>query len=149
MTESVGKTRAEVLYRRALTIREANGHGLWLPIMWHLALRGHAEAMIDLAGWLSGENGYENLGVASDGFSAAGLYRREWRKGAERAARIMAMSCFNGNDLPGYRRWVRRAGEAGDRDSALEAERFETRLWHRAARRIGRHRPWHKRDDFV
>jgi hypothetical protein len=149
VSEPPGESRDDRLYRRALSIREENGHGFWVPIMRHLALRGHAEAMVDLADWSSGENGCENLGVASDAFSAAGLYRRAFRKGAARAARNMAMGCFNGNDLPGYRRWMRRAGEAGDLESVLEAKRFETRLGHGAARRIGRHRPWHERDDLV
>jgi hypothetical protein len=140
--------RTDRLYRRALEIREAHAHGFWVPIMQHLALRGHVEAMVDLADWYSGSDG-NSLGIASDSFSAAGLCRRAYRKGDARAARNLALGCFNNNDLPGYRQWMRRAGQAGDVDSVMEARRFETRLWHGAARKIGRGRPWHKRDDFM
>ena len=138
--------RYERLYFRALRNRHEHGRGVWLPIMRHLALRDHVDAMIELADWLSVPNTRESLGVAADAFGAAGLYRRAYRKGDARAARNMAMSCFNRDDLAGYRRWLRLAASAGDRDSAAEIKRFETRLWHGAARDIGRGRPRHKRD---
>jgi TPR repeat protein len=116
--------------------------------MRHLALRGHPEAMTCLADWISGpDGGY--LGLASMPFSAIALYQRAYRKGCARAARNLALSCFNSDNLPGYRRWLRLASEAGDADSILESRRFETRLWHGAARNIGRLRPRHKRDDFI
>jgi TPR repeat protein len=116
--------------------------------MQHLAMHGHVDAMVDLADWYSGLDG-NTVGTASDSFSAAGLYRRAYRKGDARAGRNLALGYFNKNDLPGYRQWMRRAGQAGDAESLREARRFETRLWHGAAGKIGRGRPRHKRDDFV
>ena len=38
------------------------------------------------------------------------------------------MTCFNPRDLPGYRRWLRRAADAGDAEAAASLRRFETRL---------------------
>ncbi|MFM7402817.1 MAG: hypothetical protein ACKO1N_01730 [Erythrobacter sp.] len=136
------------LYRKALSIRHRRRVGLWLPIMWHLALRGHAGAMIELADWFSGDDSLTGVGKTADAFSAAGLYHRAWRKGEPRAAGNMAISCFNRGDISGYRRWLRRAARVGDADAARELECFETRRWHAAARKLGRLRPIQKRDGF-
>src|SRR6185437_12071130 len=82
--------KPDKLYLQALNIRERRAPGLWLPRIWTLALRGHADAMIELAGWLSGDA--DALGALGDGFSAAGLYRRAYRKGNARAAYNLAMT---------------------------------------------------------
>lgn len=51
------------------------------------------------------------------------------------------MDAFNRRDLGGYRYWLRRAASAGDPDSARSLKRFETRLPHIDASKIGRKRP--------
>lgn len=135
------------LYLHALDIREGRECGLWLPKMWSLALRGHTGAMIDLADWFSGADNH--LGSAADGFGAVGLYRRAYRKGDARAAFNLAMTCFNRNDLQGYRHWLRKAAGAGDSAAKLQVARFETRLPHSAAAKIGRKRTEQKRDEFA
>jgi hypothetical protein len=134
------------LYRKALAIQRGTARGLWMPIMWHLALRRHNGAMIDLANQLSQSNRLTDLGAPGDRFSAVGLYRRAWRMGDARAPQHLAMGCFNRNDLVGYRHWLRRAAQAGDGQAGAELRRFETRLSHSAARKIGRGRPYLKRD---
>lgn len=134
------------LYLKALSIRHERGVGLWMPIMWHLVLRGHDDAMVELADWFSGKDTANEVGKASDAFSAAGLYYRAYRRGNFNAARNMAVSCFNRNDMAGYRQWLRRAARAGDAESARELRFFDTRLWHTSARRVGRLRPVQKRD---
>lgn len=120
-----------------------------MPIMWHLALGGHTGAMIELADWFSSDNSAEAFGTPADAFSAAGLYYRAYRKGDARAADNAAMSCFNRNDMIGYRQWLRRAARAGDAAAAKQLRHFETRLWHSAARNVGRLRPEQKRDEFA
>lgn len=102
--------------------------------------------MLDLACWLSDTNILADLGKPFDACSAAGLYHRAWRSGDALAAQNMAMSCFNVRDLQGYRRWLRRAANAGDDDAKAELAAFETRLPHATARKIGRHRPERRRD---
>ncbi|MEO6359817.1 MAG: hypothetical protein ABIO43_04475 [Sphingomicrobium sp.] len=99
--------------------------------------------MTDMADWLA-DGG---MGSAKDSFSAVGLYRRAYRLGEHRAARNLAISWFNQNNLSAYRLWLRRAASAGDRAAAMQLRRFETRMWHSAARLIHRHRPEQKRDE--
>jgi hypothetical protein len=135
------------LYVRAIAIREGEAVGLWLPKIRALALRGHADAMTELADWLAGED--EQARSAANPFSAAGLYRRAYRKGQPRAAHNLAMTCFNRDDLAGYRTWIRNAGRAGDDAARAEAARFETRLPHKNAIKIGRLRPNQRRDEFA
>ena len=138
--------RLSRLYDRALLIRERRTGGLWMPIMWHLALRGHTDAMIDLAAWFSEDNSVASLGSTADGFSAAGLYRRAFLKGNTRAAEHLAMSYFNQNNLQRYRYWLRQGANAGDAEAAEQLDYFEIRLWHGAAHDIRRGRPKQKRD---
>lgn len=145
----LGETAGNRLYLRGLAIRYERWRrqaGCWTPIIWHLALRGHTGGMIELADWFSRIGGPKSLGTPADAFSAAGLYRRAWRKGDARAANNMAVSCFNGNDMMGYRHWLRCAAKAGDTGAARELRNFETRLPHRLAQRVGRLRPQQKRD---
>jgi TPR repeat protein len=143
------ETPADRLYLKGLAIRYERHFGLWMPIMWHLALRGHTGAMIELADWFSTDNSAKSFGTPADPFSAAGLYRRAHRKGDARAANNAAMSCFNRNDMTGYRRWLGRAAKAGDPSAGTQLRNFETRLWHAAARKVGRLRPEQKRDEFA
>lgn len=136
------------LYIRALTIRYEKHVGLWFPIMWHLALRGHTGAMIELADWFSNGNSAKEFGTPADNFSAAGLYRRAARKGDGRSALNAAMSCFNRNDMTGYRRWLRLATKAGSVEARQQLRAFEIRLPHGDARKIRRARSYQKRDEF-
>lgn len=147
--EQTEETFADRLYLRALAIRYEQQVGKWLPIIWHLALRGHAGAMIELADWFSDEGSADPFGTPVDAFSAAGLYRRAFRKGDTRAAQHMALSCFNRNDMVGYRHWLGQGAKAGDGEAGQERRQFETRLWHSAARKVRRLRPTQKRDGFA
>jgi hypothetical protein len=146
MSQANDQSVEDRLYLKALAIRDGRRVGLWVPIIWHLALRGDASAMIELADWFSGDDAAKKFGKASDAFSAAGLYYRAYRKGNFNAARNMAVSCFNRSDMAGYRQWLKRAARAGDTESARELRFFEIRLWHTAARKAGRMRPVQKRD---
>lgn len=130
------------LYERAMTILDGGGVGMGEPILWHLALRRHADAMLALAARLGRQ------GKTADAFSPDGLEYRAYRLGAEQAGQHIAMTRFNRNDLQGYRLWLRRATRGGDRDAALELRLFETRLPHSAARRIKRCRPYRPSDGW-
>ena len=140
--------RSERLYLKALSIREEHKPGRWVSILWHLAMRRHTEAMIDLACWFCDSDIWPGkLGARADGFSAAGLYYRAFRLGNARAAQHLAMHCFNSRDMPGYRYWLRQGANLDDGYAANQVRKFETRLPHSSARRIGRLRPYHKRDE--
>lgn len=141
------QTPRDRLYLKALAIRYERKPGRWLPIIWHLALRGYDAAMTDLADWYSADNSAAAFGKPADAFSPAGLYRRASRKSDNRAAMNASMSCFNRADLTGYRQWLRRAARAGDETAGKELRYFEIRLSHTAAGKIGRLRPHHKRDE--
>ncbi|MES2338555.1 MAG: hypothetical protein V4537_10700 [Pseudomonadota bacterium] len=141
-------SKNERLYLTALGKRYDRHIGLWLPIIWHLALRGHSAAMIELAAWFSSGGDRRAMGRIADRFSAAGLYRRALRQGDERAAQHLAMAAFNQNDLAGYRHWLRMAFKAGSAISGVEASCFEQRLPHANARKVGRLRPLQKRDEL-
>lgn len=143
-----GRTADERLYLRGLAIRYEGHRGKWLPVFWHLALRGHAGAMIELADWFSDEGSADPFGTPAQTSCAAWLYRRAFRKRDARAAQHMAMRCFNQNDLVGYRYWLGQGAKAGDGEALEERRRFETRLWHASARKVGRLRPKQKRDGF-
>jgi hypothetical protein len=121
-------TAEDKLYLKGLSIRYERRFGLWLPIMWRLALHGHTGAMIELADWFSSDNDAKSFGTPADAFSAAGLYYRAYRKGDARAANNAAMSCFNRNDMIGYRQWLRRAAKAGDALAMKQLRYFENRL---------------------
>lgn len=111
------ETSADRLYLRGLAIRYERHVGKWLPIFWHLALRGHAGAMIELADWFSDEGSADPYGTPADAFSAAGLYRRAYRRGDARAAQHSALNCFNRNDMAGYRYWLGQGAKAGDKEA--------------------------------
>jgi len=112
-----------------------------VPIMRHLALRKYAPAMVVLAAWLSDSGLRSDLGSPATGHCAAGLYHRAWRSGEANAAQHMAMSCFNLNDLAGYRLWLRRAAKLGETNCAIELRHFRLRQPTAAARKIRRLRP--------
>ncbi|WCT73686.1 hypothetical protein PQ455_00185 [Sphingomonas naphthae] len=61
--------RADELYNRAEAILDDAAIGFGEPILWHLALRRHVDAMLALADRVFG-------GKASDPFSGQGLERR-------------------------------------------------------------------------
>jgi len=58
----------------------------------------------------------------------------------------MAMGCFNRGDMRGYRHWLALGARAGDENARRARGFFEMRLPHSYAGRIGRLRPWQKRD---
>jgi len=111
-----------------------------MPILWHLALGHHAGIMVTLA------STFPVPGRLADGFSQAGLCYRAWRLGNPYGAQHLAMHAFNTYNMRGYRTWLRRAANAGDKDSARELKRFETRLPHANARSVRRRRPYRKSD---
>lgn len=152
MGKKLSEARAERLdrlYLRAIEIREGRALGLWLPIMWHLALRRYPAAMVELADWYNHDNRLAWFGAAASSFSPAGLYHRATRYGDSRAAHNAAMSCFNRNDMSGYRRWLRQAAKLGDEMAQRQLANFELRLPHESARKIRRIRPNQKRDEFA
>ena len=139
-------SRLDRLFLRGLRIRYERGLGLWRPIMWHLALRRHTGAMVELANWYSADDSIKSFGNPADAFSPAGLYYRALRLGDTRAAADAAVSCFNRNDMIGYRRWLARGAKAGDAEARRNLRWFETRLWHARSRRVRRLRPVQSRD---
>jgi hypothetical protein len=141
-------TTRDRLYLKAVAVRFERHVGLWLPILRHLALRGHTGAMIDLADWFSDDDCDSAFGTPANAISNAGLYYRAYRKGDVRAAHNAAISCFNRNDMIGYRQWLKRAAVSGDTDAKKRLPYFETRLPHAAARKIGRLRPYQERDEW-
>lgn len=142
-------TPEDRMYLKGLAIRYDRHIGLWMPVMWRLALRGHTGAMIELADWFSHNNSAKTFGKPARIFSAACLYYRAYKRGDARAANNAAMSCFNRNDMIGYRQWLRRAAKTGDVEALEQLSYFETRLGHADARKVGRLRPEQTRDDFV
>ncbi len=140
------------LYLRALNIQHEHANGHWAPIMQHLMLRGHDSAIIDLGHWYTENNGPRDLDGMGESYTAANLYYRVWRRGgpqAARAAHSLAISYFNRGDLLRYRLWARRGARLGDYSCKIYVRHFETRLPHATARRIGRHRPEGKRDEWA
>jgi hypothetical protein len=133
--------RLERLFAKACLIQQGKANGLWLPKMWHLALRRHLNGMEWLANWLSD---HEGLGKASDGFSSFGLMRRAHFSGSSVAAQNLALDHFYRNDLAGYRSWLRRAAHRGDPDAGMELRKFETRQPFPLARKLRRLRPLRK-----
>jgi hypothetical protein len=98
---------------------------------------------------VSSDDSIGAFGKPADRYSPAGLYYRACRKGDARAAGNAAVSCFNRNDMAGYRRWLSRAARTGDPAAGKQLRYFEIRLWHGAARKIGRLRPEQRRDRFA
>lgn len=133
--------RADKLYALAFERLDRRRPGFGMPILWHLALRRHSDAMIALSSYL------EAPGPISDPFSAAGLAYRAYRKGNVLGAQHLALDHFNRGDLGGCRKWLQRAARLGDADAAKKLSRFEIRLPHGNAAKIGRKRPGRKDDD--
>ena len=141
-------SQSDRLYLKALRIRYDQKPGLCVSILWHLAFQRDSEAMIDLACWVCDNSKWPGeLGSRQDAFSPAGLYYRAFRMRNARAAQHLAMQCFNRNDLRGYRYWLRQGAKLGDGYASNQLSHFETRMPHATARRIGRLRPYHKRDE--
>lgn len=134
-------TKNDKLYALAWDRLEGRQCGYGIPILWHLALRRYEPAMVVLSQRI------EAHGPISDAFSSAGLIYRAYRQGSPIAAQNLAVECFNRRDLGGYRMWLGRAARLGDGDAAREHRRFETRLPHSDAGKIGRKRPLRSYDD--
>jgi hypothetical protein len=143
------ETREDRLYLKALKIRYEGGSGFWLPIVQHLALRGYTAALRELGDWRAGEGDEALFGTPSNRNSPAGLYRRAFRSGDVIAANNAAVSCFNRNDMSGYRSWLRLAANAGDTDSCRQLRYFELRLPHARPQKIKRLRPAQTRDEWI
>ena len=133
----IEEEKAERLWKRYWAIRDDHAPGHREPILWHLALRHDALAMATLA------DTFSTAGHSADPFSRVGLYRRAERRNYIFAAQHLAMDAFNVGDLKGYRHWLRRAARV-DPDSKSQLKRFELRMPHSAARKIGRHRPYRR-----
>ncbi len=131
-------SRDEKLYLRALLIIDRRANGYFTPILQHLALRHHNDAMVQLA------NFADFLGKFWDYGSANNLLYKAVRRGSWLAAQSLAMNSFNSNDLYRYRYWLRLAAKLGDTDSATELGKFETRLPHLNAVKIRRKRPYRR-----
>jgi hypothetical protein len=134
-----GVSKDDRLWDRYWGIRE-HGRGLAVPILWHLVLRGDLTAMTELS------STFARSGRAAERHSQAGLAYRAYRGGLATGAQHLAMDAFNRRDMSGYRRWLARAAKAGDQEAGRELRRFEQRLPHRNAARIGRKRPERRAD---
>ena len=134
------------LWERAFDIRELQANGHWLPIVRHLALRGHGPALLTLASWETQLGRRRELGRMQDRFSALGLMHRAWKLGDPLAGQNLALTFFNIGDLGRYRYWLARAANAGDADAKAERRRFETRKPHGLAFRLRRGRPYRTND---
>ncbi len=140
MEQRTSNTKPERLFERYWGIADLHRNGLRLPILWHLAFRRHPDALLVLSQEI------EQEGRISRNFSRQGLAYRSFRLGEAAAAQNLAMDSFNRGDLQRYRFWLWKAARLGDEDSARELKRFEVRLPHDDAARIGRKRPYHKAD---
>ena len=129
------------LWARYWGIRDDHKVGHYMPILWHLALRGDADAMVELSSNLP------CIGRLADRFSQSGLAYAAYRKGSALGAQHLAMIAFNRNDLRGYRHWLNKAWRAGDQEAGQQLRRFELRLPHTNAASIRRKRP-HRRSDW-
>ena len=131
--------KRDALWKRYWSIKDEHGCGMYVPILWHLALGGDFSAMVTLADTFAME------GRIADRFSRAGLYYRAHRAGYEYAAQHLAMDAFSRGDLASYRHWLRRA-VCFDPDHLKQLKRFETRRPHQTARERGRGRPYRSYD---
>jgi TPR repeat protein len=129
--------RLERLWLRYWKIADHHGNGDAMPILRHLAFRGHVGAMTTLSSILRPK------GRIADPFSQIGLAYRAYRRGDPFGAHHLAMNGFNRRDLANYRYWLARAARAGDAEAGASLRRFEVRLPHRDARTINRGRPFH------
>ncbi|WP_267434609.1 hypothetical protein [Sphingomonas sp. GM_Shp_1] len=131
-------SKMDRLWARYWGIRDNRRVGHRMPILWHLALRGDSNAMVELGSELA------KAGRLADRFSQSGLAYSAYRKGNALGAQHLAMNAFNRNDLRGYRHWLNKAGRAGDREAVQELRRFELRLPHADAASIRRRRPYRR-----
>jgi hypothetical protein len=137
-------SRNERLFARAEAILEGKAVGFGEPVLWHLALRKHAPAMLVLANRYTQTGSRRELGRMSDPFSPIGMTYRAYRQGETNSAQNIAMSLLNVGDMAGYRHWMYKAARAGDLNAAEDLQRFETRQPHNLARRLRRLRPYRR-----
>lgn len=143
--------RNERLFLRAINIQQEKAHGFWVPIMRHLMIRGHEDAMIALGHWYTEGNGARDLDGIGEPYTAANLYYRVWRSGGDAGARAthsLALSYFNRGDMLRFRLWARRGARLGDCSCGIYTKFFETRLPHATARKVRRQRPEGARDEW-
>jgi hypothetical protein len=137
-------SREERLFERATRILDGLENGFGIPILWHLALRGYAPAMVWLASTMSPNCTRAELGRLSDPYSAASLLRRAFAKGEWNGAQNLAMTYFYINDMEAYRRWLHRGARAGDADAVGEIKAFDVRKPYPLASRTRRLRPFNR-----
>jgi len=135
-------SKSDRLWARYWEIRDNHQGGYRMPILRHLALSGDTAAMVELSSELG------RGGCVANRFSQKGLAYAAYRRGNSLGAQHLAMDAFNRNDLRGYRHWLSKAAQSGDRDSGQELRRFELRLPHSNAALIRRKRP-HRPSDFL
>lgn len=134
----------EQLFDRAEKILDGKANGFAIPILYTLAHRRYAPAMLSLAARMTEEGTRAELGRPNDPNSPIGLMLRAYRQGETNAAQNLALSLFYVGDLAGYRHWLRRAARRGDDDAAQELGRFELRQPWPLARKINRKRPFRR-----
>lgn len=100
--------------------------------------------MLWIAGRATRSGVRSELGTPAKWFSPANLMYRAYRLGEANAAQNLAMTYFNIGDMQRYRNWMKRSARAAETNAAVEAARFETRLPHVLARRMGRLRPYRR-----
>lgn len=133
-------SKADRLWARYWGIRDSHQIGHRMPILWHLAISGDTDAMVELGSEL------EKAGRIADRFSQSGRAYAAYRRGSPLGAQHLAMDAFNRNDLGGYRHWLNKAARLGDHEAGRELRRFEVRLPHTNAALIYRKRPYRKSD---
>lgn len=133
-------SKADRLWARYWGIRDSHQIGHRMPILWHLAISGDTDAMVELGSELG------KVGRIADRFSQSGLAYAAYRRGNPLGAQHLALDAFNRNDLRGYRHWLNKAARLGDHEAGRELRRFEVRLAHTNAALIHRKRPPRKSD---
>lgn len=136
--------RSDRLFSRAEAILAGKSNGFGMPILQMLAHKRYGPAMLSLAARKTDTGKRADLGRFSHATSPAGLMYRAFQQGEVNAAQNLALTLFYAGDLPGYRKWLRRAARGGDKDAAKELSRFEVRQPYPLARRMKRIRPFRR-----
>lgn len=136
--------KLDKLFIRAEAILDGKVNGLGMPILLSLAHRRYGPAMLSLALRATEQGSREELGRPAEPSSPSGLMYRAFRQGEPNAAQNLALTHFYVGDLAAYRRWLRRAAQSGDGNSARELGRFESRQPWPLARKLKRMRPFRR-----